>query len=303
MAMATIAESPTGSMIGNVQQVKDKLILFLTDYGMQIFGAIIILVAGILVARWLGNLVQRALNRHDLEPPVKTLMVRVVRLVVMIFVLVAVLEKFGIPIATLVAGIGVAGVGVGLALQGVLGNLVAGLTIIFTKPFRVGEYIELGGVHGQVKTIELFSTVLTHGDLSNVIIPNRKIVGEILHNYGKVRQLDLSVGVAYGTDTQQAMDILREIVMANPRVLKNPTPGVGISTLSDSSINIAVKPWTSVPDYGAAGAEIYQAIIEKFRAHKIEIPFPQREIRMLTDGIIVNGDEHGAGILKAPSSR
>jgi small conductance mechanosensitive channel len=113
------------------------------------------------------------------------------------------------------------------------------------------------------------------------VIPNKKIVGEILHNYGTIRQLNLSVGVAYGSDLNAVLSLLREIVSTNPRVLKNPAPAVGITTLSDSAINIAVKPWTSVPDYGAAQAEIYQAIIDRFRAQQIEIPFPQREVRLL----------------------
>src|ERR1039457_5005198 len=136
----------------------------------------------------------------------------------------------------MIAGISVAGVGVGLALQGVLGNLVAGLTIIFTKPFRVGEWVEIAGVAGQVKTIELFTTTLLHTDMSRVVIPNRKIIGDILHNYGGIRQLDLSVGVAYGTDLNDATAIVRRVLTGNPRVLKEPVPVVGETMLADSSI-------------------------------------------------------------------
>jgi len=191
------------------------------------------------------------------------------------------LDKFGVQIAPLIAGIGVAGVGIGLAAQGVLGNVIAGLTIIFTKPFRVGEYIELAGVNGQVTTIELFSTTLLHSDKSRVVIPNRKIVGEILHNYGSVRQLNLSVGIAYNADVDRALAVVREILGANARVLKDPQPVVGIEALADSSITIGIFPWVSVPDYGAAQLEIYQAILEQFRARGIEIPFPQREVRLL----------------------
>jgi small conductance mechanosensitive channel len=191
------------------------------------------------------------------------------------------LDKFGVQIAPLIAGIGVAGVGIGLAAQGVLGNVIAGLTIIFTKPFRVGEYIELLGVYGQVQSIELFSTTLTHPDRSRVVIPNRKIVGEILHNYGMIRQLDLNVGVAYSADLNRALAVVHEILNANPRVLKEPKAVVGIEGLADSAITLGVSPWVSVPDYGAVQLEIYQAIVEQFRARGIEIPFPQREVRML----------------------
>src|SRR6266446_2486672 len=171
---------------------------------------------------------QRWLDGKQLEPPVKTLIVRVLRLLIFCLTLVIALDEFGVPSTTLVAGISVAGVGVGLAMQGVLGNLVAGLTIIFTKPFRVGEYIEILGVHGLVTNIELFSTTLLHADRSRVIIPNRKIVGELLHNYGTIRQLDLSVGVSYATNVNDALAVVREILGRNPRVLKEPAPAVGI---------------------------------------------------------------------------
>lgn len=261
----------------------DKLLDFSEEYGMRVVGAIIILVAGILVARWIGRALQRWLERQQMEPPVRILLVRVVRLLIMVLTVVMVLDAFGVPVATLVAGIGVAGVGIGLALQGVLSNLVAGLTIIFTKPFRVGEYVEISNVHGQVTHIDLFSTVLLHADQSNVVIPNRKIVGEILHNYGTTRQLNLSVGIGYASNLNEVLSLLREIVSTNPRVLKNPAPAIAISSLSDSAITIAVKPWTSVADFGAAQAEIYQTIIDRFRAQRIEIPFPQREVRLLNN--------------------
>jgi small conductance mechanosensitive channel len=275
--------STLNAVNSNVEYLEKRLIDFSTEYGMRVIGAVIILVIGIIVARWIGGVLQRWLERQQMEPPVRTLFVRIAKLLVMVFTLVMVLEKFGVPITTLVAGIGVAGVGIGLATQGVLSNIVAGLTIIFTKPFRVDEYVEIAGVHGQVKVIDIFTTTLLHADLSRVVIPNRKIIGEILHNYGNIRQLDLSVGVAYGTNTTEALSLLREIVCSNPRVLKTPAPAVGIAALSDSSITLAVKPWTTLPDYGPAGAELYQTIIERFRAHQIEIPFPQREVRMLKE--------------------
>jgi small conductance mechanosensitive channel len=175
----------------------------------------------------------------------------------------------------------VAGVGVGLAMQGVLSNLVAGLTIIFVKPFRVGEYIEIVGVEGQVDTIELFSTSLVHPDRSRVVVPNRKIVGEIIHNYGKIRQLNLSVGVAYDTDLNKALAIVSDILERSPRTLKEPVPVIGTATLADSSIVIAIKPWTTLAEFGPAQAEVNKAVIERFREAGISIPFPQREIRLL----------------------
>jgi small conductance mechanosensitive channel len=271
----------TDKTIQTIDEIKNKAIDFLTDYGFQIVGALIILAIGLVIAWWIGRVLNEWLEKKRVEPPIRMLAARVARLLVFGLTLVLALDKCGVPIAPMIAGISVAGVGIGLAMQGVLGNLVAGLTIIFTKPFRVGEYIEVVGVSGQVKHIELFSTMLLHADKSHVMVPNRKLIGEILHNYGHIRQLDLSVGVSYGTDMDNALKIVREILAASPRVLKDPVPVVGIAALGESSIQIMIRPWTSVPDYGPAQVDIYEAVLNQFRANKIEIPFPQREVRML----------------------
>jgi len=267
----------------NLEKIREEAANFLLLYGFQILGAIIILIAGVAVAAWVGKISRRWLEKYDLEPPVRTLIVRVLRLLVLALTVVLALEKFGVPIAPIIAGIGVVGVGIGLATQGMLSNIAAGLTIIFTKPYRLGEYIELLGVYGQVTDIELLSTKLMHADRSTVTIPNRKIIGEILHNYGTVRQLDLNVGIAYDADLARALSAIDDILRENPRVLKDPTPVVGISKLGDSSINISVQPWVAVSDYGSAQLELYQTILEQFRAKQIDIPFPQSEVRLFVD--------------------
>ena len=267
----------------NIAAWKDKLIEYVISHAGALISAAVVVVVGFIVARSLGKLVDRWLARKAMEQPMRTLLVRILRLVVFALALVVALGTAGMDVTALIAGVGVAGVGVGLALQGVLGNLVAGLTIIFTKPFRVDEYIEIVGVQGQVKSIELFSTTLLHADRSRVVIPNRKIVGEILHNYGQIRQLNVTVGVAYGTNLSEAIALLRSVLEQNRRILKDPVPVVGVSMLADSSINIAVKPWTKVEDFNPARAEITQTIAEVFRKSGVSIPFPQREVRLLGD--------------------
>jgi small conductance mechanosensitive channel len=187
----------------------------------------------------------------------------------------------GVDIAPLVAGMGVIGVGIGLATQGVLANLVAGLLIIFTKPFRVGEFIEIHDETGVVHMIDLFNTKLMHADKSIVVIPNRKIVGEILHNYGTIRQLDLTVRVNYNSDVRTVERTIRRVLESSPKVLKEPAAVFGISSLAENSIQFSVKPWVAVSDFVPAGPELYDAMVEGFRQNRIEIPFPQREIRIL----------------------
>lgn len=264
-----------------ISQLKEKGIDFLYQRGPNLLGAVIILIAGFMVARFLCRLLGKWLERRHMEPPVRMLLTRLVWLVIMaLFVMVA-LGTLGIAVGPLIALMSVAGVGVGLAMQGVLSNLVAGLLIIFTKPFRVGEYIEIIGCTGQVSVIDMFTTVLVHPDRSRVVIPNRKIVGEVLHNYGNIRQQNISVGVAYSTNLPNAIAVINQVLASNARVLKDVPPVVVVGAFADSSIEILVKPWTAVNDFGVAGAEIKLSIIEAFRNSKVEIPFPQREIRIL----------------------
>ena len=225
-----------------------------------------------MASRWAGKIVQQSLERQTLDPPVRMLLVRIVKIVVLLFTAVIALDALGVPIAPLVAGIGVAGVGIGLALQGVLSNVMAGLSIIFTKPYKVGEHISLLGVHGDVVMIDIFSTRLMHPDHSQVIIPNRKIVGEILHNFGTIRQIHLTVDVAYKTDLDQALAIIRDVIASHPHILKDPSPCIGVSNLGHPAVTIAIEPWTAVMHYASAQGELNKAIIERFRASHIEFP-------------------------------
>src|SRR5437773_1800740 len=261
--------------------VKDLTTDLLVRYGFQVLGAIVILAIGFLLAGWLAKTADRRFQKQQMEPPMRSLMVRVIKIIVLLMAFVVALDKFGFSIAPLVAGIGVAGLGVGFAMQGVLGNLMAGLTIIFTKPFRVGEYIEINEEKGDVSMITLSSTILVHPDHSRVIIPNRKIVGEILHNFGTMRQLHLAVHVPHHADLNQALEACRQIVDANIRVLKDPIPSLGIGAVAAGGIKLTVEPWVRVVDVVPAEAEIYQGLVEAFRTRRIGVPVTAHEVRML----------------------
>jgi small conductance mechanosensitive channel len=201
-------------------------------YGPRVLVAALMLLGGYFAARWAGAVAGRSLERYELERPVRALLESAARVLVFGLFVIMALQNIGVELLPLIAGLGVAGAAVALAMQGVLGNVAAGLTIIFSKPFRVGDYISIAGVHGQVLDIRLSSTTLGHADLSRVVIPNRKIVGEILHNY-------------------------------------DPTPAVGIARLGDSGVTLSITPWVAVTDYGAAGAELNQGILAAFRNRKI----------------------------------
>ncbi len=269
------------TQLAALEQAKSTILDLSIKFGPKVLLAIAILFAGFFVGRGFGRMIERWLGKLEMEPPVRQLFVRLGRLLVLVLFGVMALQNLGVDLLPLIAGASVLGAGVALATQGVLGNLVAGLTIIFTKPFRVGEYVAMLGVEGRVERIDLFSTRLSHYDRSTVVVPNRKIVGEILHNYGRIRQLDLSVGVAYASDLGAAMTAVQAVLRACPSVLQDPAPVVGVTALADSSIVIAVKPWVNVPDYIETSAAINRGIVEKFREAKIEIPFPQRDLRIV----------------------
>lgn len=269
------------SQITSIDQIKSTVLDLAIRFGPKVLVAILILIAGLAVSRWVARWLARGLSRIELEPPVRSLLARIGwALTFALFVIMA-LQNLGVQLLPLIAGLGVAGAGLALATQGVLSNLVAGLSIIFAKPFRVGEYISIASEEGQVHTITLFSTTLTHWDRSRVVIPNRKIVGEILHNFGNIRQLEIKVGVAYGTEIDGALAAIGEVLQANPRVLKDPPPVVQPILLGDSSVSIGVRPWVLVADFVPAAGEINQAVLETLRARGIVMPFPQREVRLI----------------------
>src|SRR5271163_4972201 len=260
---------------------KDSLIDLAIRFGPKLLTAVLILTAGAFVATWVARAASRGLARIDLEPPVRQLLTRVTRVLVLGLFAIMALQNLGVELLPLIAGLGVAGAGVALAMQGVLGNMVAGLTIIFTKPYRVGEYIAIVGVEGQVEAITLFTTALTHPDHSRIIVPNRKVVGEILQNFGRIRQSEILVQVAYESDLSGALGVIRNLLKGNAIVLADPAPLIQIAALADSGVQIAIKPWVAVGDYGRVAGELQLSIVEEFRRRGISIPYSQMEVRLI----------------------
>jgi len=273
--------APIQESLAALEQAQRKIIDLAIAFGPRLFTALIILVAGYYAGRWVGRALEKVFIRLHIDVTARQLLVRIARALVLAMFVIMALQNLGVDLLPLIAGIGVAGAGIALAMQGVLSNLAAGLTIIFTRPYRVGEYISIAGEEGQVENISLFTTVLSHADLSKVVIPNRKIAGEILHNYGDIRQVKVDVGVAYNSNMEAALAAVNELLRANPRVLQQPAPYVHVSTLADSSVNITVRPWVKVPDYPDAIGELNRAVLETFRTRGIEIPFPQRDVHLI----------------------
>jgi small conductance mechanosensitive channel len=264
-----------------VGQLQQAVIAAGLQFGPKLLVALVLVVAGFFVSRWVSRIADRGLLRFGLEPPAQALLVRIMWGATFVLFAIMALQNMGVQLLPLVAGLGVAGAGVALAMQGVLGNIMAGLTIIFTKPFRIGEYVSMAGEEGQVAMITLSSTILLHPDLSQVVIPNRKIVGEILHNYGTIRQLEITIGVVRNADLNHILGTVTAVLHGNPRCLREPAPLVGISGFGEGAITITAKPWVAVADVGTAAGEIRKAIVEAFRGQEIIAPPPQREVTML----------------------
>ncbi|MBB6096270.1 small conductance mechanosensitive channel [Povalibacter uvarum] len=267
--------------LDTLDQIRTTAVDLAVKFGPRVLAASLVLIVGYFIGRWTAQWLERALSHVQIEPPVRSLITRLGRAIVSALFVVIALQNLGVELLPLIAGLGVVGAGIALAMQGVLGNLFAGLTIIFTKPFRVGEYIEIVGEEGNVDTMTLFQTTLLHPDQSRVVIPNRKIVGEILHNFGMRRQLNITVGVAYDSDIGLVLGLIDEILKVNPRVIREPVPLVRVNRLSDSSVDIIVRPWVASADFGPALGEINRAILELFRERGVVFPFPQCEVRLI----------------------
>jgi small conductance mechanosensitive channel len=284
MSASTKGELPMDNNLDAINHAKNELIDLALRFGPKVLVAVLILVAGAMAGRWIGRALERGLARMEFEPPVRLLMVRLVRVLVFALFAILALQNLGVELLPLIAGLSIAGAGIALATQGILSNVFAGLTIIFTKPYRVGDYIEIAGVQGQVQLITIFSTTLLHADHSRVVVPNRKVVGEILHNYGQIRQAEVKVGVGYEVDLPQAIAAIRELVLANTRVLHEPPPQVQVVALAESMVQIALKPWVAVADYAPVVGELSLAVVETCRQRGISIPYPQREVRLIGSG-------------------
>ena len=201
------------------------------------------------------------------------------------FAVLAALAKFGIQTASFVAILGAAGFAVGFALQGSLANFAAGVLILVLRPFRVGDFIDAAGVAGNVKEIQLFTTIIATPDNIKIMVPNGKIFGDVIKNITgyDTRRIDLVIGIGYSSDIQKAYDVMMSLIKGDSRILADPAPQIAVSELADSSVNFVVRPWVNRGDYWDVKFDLTRKIKEEFDKNDIEIPFPQRVVHMVQD--------------------
>ncbi|KQA98108.1 mechanosensitive ion channel protein [Vibrio metoecus] len=254
----------------------------LVQYGVNVISAILILFIGNLVVKAVAGSVANVLKKKEMDKAVVEFIHGLVRYTLFIIVLIAALSRIGVQTASVVAVIGAAGLAVGLALQGSLSNFAAGVLIVAFRPFKSGDYVEIGGVAGSVDSIQIFQTVLKSPDNKMVVVPNSAVIGSAITNYSRheTRRVDMVIGVSYKSDLQKTKRVLRETLEKDPRILKDPDMTIGVLTLADSSINFVVRPWCKTSDYWAVYFDSMQAIKEALDANGIEIPFPQMDVHL-----------------------
>lgn len=261
----------------------DVAVPAIADYGMKCLFAVIILIGGRFAARFASRLVRGGMERAKMDLELAGFAGSMVHAAIMAFAIIAAIDKVGVPTTSFVAVLGAAGLAVGFALQGSLSNFAAGVMILVFRPFKVGDAIDAAGVSGVVRDIDLFTCVLTTADNQKIIVPNSAITSAVIINASAnaTRRAQIVVGVGYQDDLDKVASVLHDVLASNPRVLKDPAPGVNVSKLADSAVEFTVHAWTKREDFGTIAFELTKAIKQRFDREGISIPFPQREVRVI----------------------
>jgi len=258
----------------------DRIVEWVVAYGGQALGAIATLVIGYLVARLARRLVKRWLARTDLAVALQRFVTQITYVGILVFAIVASLARFGIQTTSFVAILGAAGFAIGFALQGSLANFAAGVLLLVLRPFKIGDFVEAGGVSGSVQDIQLFTTVLATPDNVKVMVPNAQIYGGVIRNYNayETRRIDLVVGIGYGDSIEDAFAVATAVMSSDGRVLEDPPPQVMVRELADSSVNLNLRLWVNGADYWDVLSDLTRSVKETFDERGIEIPYPQHVV-------------------------
>jgi len=267
----------------DVAKITDTLVEVLVTYGLDVVGAIAILIIGFFLAGRARNATYKALTRvEQFDETLRKFFASIARYLVIIVTVLAVLSQFGIETTSLVAVLGAAGLAIGLAMQGTLSSVAAGVLLLIFRPYRVGDYVEIAGEAGTVEALALFVTELNTPDNIHIIIPNAEIWGGIVKNYShnSTRRVDVVLGIDYGDDIDKAMAATRDIIASDSRIQSDPEPFMAVSELADSSVNIVIRVWCATSDYWPVKFDLTKALKERMDKENISIPFPQRVVHM-----------------------
>jgi len=258
-----------------------KLTELIGDFAVNFGIALLILTATLFAAKWASVGTRKSLSRvrgfrHD--PTVLSFAVQVVRIVVFLIGFIAVLQRLGVQTTSIIAVLGAASLAIGLALQGTLSNVAAGMMLLILRPYRVGDVIDINGAVGKVQRLDLFMTQMSDANNVKIMVPNSKVFGDTILNLSgqRTRRIELKIGVGYGADLTLTRDTMTHAMSAHEKILPDPVPWAGVTNLLDSSVEITVQAWVKSDDYWQTRADIFQAIKEALDAADIEIPFPHQ---------------------------
>jgi len=267
------------------QEFMDWLIPTISQIGLNILGALLVLIIGFWIAGWARNWIKRKLSRlPNFDDMLSSFLASLARYTIMAITILAVLQKFGVETTSFIAVLGAAGLAVGLALQGTLSNVASGVMLLIFRPFRFGQFIEVAGHAGTVKGLNLFTTELATPDNVQIIIPNAAVWGDSVKNYNghNTRRCDITMGISYASDINQAMAILKDTWSKDDRILKDPEAFQGVVNLGDSSVDIVVRVWVTGDNYWPVKFDLTKAFKEAFDANGIDIPFPTRTVHSIS---------------------
>jgi len=266
----------------DIEAILQRVYEYLAQYGFKVIGALIILLVGRWLAKFISQWLERVLIKSRVDKTLAKFAKNLSNMVLLIFVLIAAMARLGVETAQFAIVLGAAGLAIGLALQGSLSNFASGFLMIIFRPFKVGDFIEAAGVKGTVIEIQLFNTIINTPDNIRAIIPNAQITGGNVLNYttNGTRRVDLIIGVSYEDDLKKAKTIIEGVLAQDERVLQDPKPNVAVFELGDSSVNFVVRPWVKSADYWDAYFDITTKVKLALDEKGISIPYPQRDIHL-----------------------
>lgn len=270
------------------QTVSETILSYIALYGLQVVGALLMLLAGYLIAGWLARAVSRACGRSKkIDPALKGVFPKITRIVILVFTVLSVLKQFGFETTSLIALIGAAGLAIGLALQGTLTNVASGVMLLSFRPFRIGDVIDLNGSIFIIDDVGLFVSRAHLPDGPSVILPNSKIWGNIIINlsvtHDDQRRINETFGISYADDMGKAISLIKGVLDSDPRILQEPLYRVAIANLNASSVDILVHAWTKRADWFDAKLDLNRKIKETFDQNDVTIPFPQQDVHLIQE--------------------
>lgn len=273
----------------NVSDIYGQLETFALGTGLDFGLKLITAIAIFFIGRWLAKLVTRGMRKvmqaQQVDKILESFISNIAYWLIMAFVIIATISELGVQTAGFIAAVGAAGLAVGLAMQGALSNFAAGVLIVMFRHYKVGDYIEAGGVGGSVVAVQILTTTLRTPDNKIIIIPNSQIMDGIITNYSAndMRRVDMTFGVSYDDDIDKVRSVIREVLDADSRIHKDPEPVIVVGALADSSVNFLVRPWTSTADYWGVFWDTTEKIKKRFDEEGISIPYPQRDVHIIKD--------------------